>query len=74
MNKHDWSLNEDGSINFYYLDYKNHNGPFCNVCRKFFCILCDEIEGLVCESSDIEWSPIGGELANKIINRKGHNE
>lgn len=72
--KHNWLLNLDGSNNLYYLDYKTHNGPFCKVCRKFFCVHCDDINELVCEQSSSEWSPIGGELANNIINRKGHNE
>jgi hypothetical protein len=74
MNKHDWLLNEDKTININYLDYNTHNGPFCKVCRKFFCVNCDEIENLVCEKDSKEWSPIGGELANSIINRKGHND
>jgi len=45
-------------------------------------MVCDDISSLQCPATDdtnlkknIEsWSPIGGELANKIINRKGHDE
>jgi len=79
---HKWILKQDGSVNYNYLNYEDHNGPFCKDCRRFFCMVCDDISSLQCPAIDdtnlkknIEsWSPIGGELANKIINRKGHDE
>jgi hypothetical protein len=76
---HKWALNQDGSINYNYLDYEDHNGPICVDCKKFFCVVCDDIGELPCiigslEGSNLEWSPIGGELAMSIINRKGHSE
>jgi hypothetical protein len=74
---HRWLPNPDNSIDYNYLDTDTHNGPFCEQCQKFFCIKCDDISLLQCEEEpdpSIEWSPIGGELAMSIINRKGHNE
>jgi|LakMenEpi03Aug12_release.lakeMendotaPanAssembly.Ray.scaffolds.fasta_scaffold2984349_1 hypothetical protein len=74
---HRWLPNPDNSIDYNYLDIDTHNGPFCDVCRKFFCMICDDLSLLKCEEDpdpSIEWSPIGGELAMAIINRKGHNE
>lgn len=74
---HKWLLNTDNSIDYNYLDTDTHNGPFCTTCKKFFCMLCDDLASLSCvieSEPNVEWSPIGGELATALINRKGHNE
>ena len=71
---HSWVVVKDNAIDMNYFSYEDHNGPYCNTCRKFFCMYCDEVSILKCISNGLEWSPIGGELANSIINRKGHNE
>jgi hypothetical protein len=71
---HDWALSLDNKVDEDYFIYESHNGPFCTKCRKFFCVKCDDISNLICESNELEWSPIGGELATSVINRKGHDE
>ena len=74
MNKHDWLLNEDKTININYLNYNTHNGPFCKVCRKFFCLHCDKIENLVCEKDLNEWKDKYYQALQELIRVKAELE